>query len=214
MSLLPAETFYYQFGNQPRVKEPRGRRETYLCYKLKLLDVTLDQGYFKNKKRSHAEICFIEKISSLDLDRTQRYEITCYITWSPCPHCAKKLVAFIDDYPHLSLQVFASRLYFHWRWPHQCGLRRLWKSNIPVLAMTEPEFTDCWENFVDNQGMPFELWEKLKQYSDAAKRRLQKILRINTTYLFPEQSSGVIHYLNSLVDAVRNVSLDAHHSHY
>ncbi|XP_019516121.1 PREDICTED: DNA dC-_dU-editing enzyme APOBEC-3H [Hipposideros armiger] len=214
MSLLPAETFYYQFGNQPRVKEPRGRRETYLCYKLKLLDETLDQGCFKNQKRSHAEICFIEKISSLDLDRTQRYKITCYITWSPCPRCAEKLVAFIDDYPHLSLQVFASRLYFHWCWPHQCGLQLLWKSNIPVLAMTEPEFTDCWENFVDNQGMQFELWEKLKQYSDAAKRRLQKILRINTTYQFSEQSSGGIQYLNSLVDAVRNVTLGAHHAHH
>lgn len=49
MSLLPEEIFYYQFGNQPRVSEPKGRRKTYLCYKLKLLDVTLEQGYFKNK---------------------------------------------------------------------------------------------------------------------------------------------------------------------
>lgn len=49
MSLLPEEIFYYQFGNQPQVREPKGRRKTYLCYKLKLLDETLDQGYFKNK---------------------------------------------------------------------------------------------------------------------------------------------------------------------
>lgn len=49
MSLLPEETFYYQFGNQRRVREPKGRRKTYLCYKLTLLDVTLEQGYFENK---------------------------------------------------------------------------------------------------------------------------------------------------------------------
>lgn len=49
MDLLPAETFYYHFGNQRWVKEPNGWRKTYLCYKLKLLDETLDQGYFNNK---------------------------------------------------------------------------------------------------------------------------------------------------------------------
>ncbi|KAF6338791.1 apolipoprotein B mRNA editing enzyme catalytic subunit 3H [Rhinolophus ferrumequinum] len=214
MSLLPEEIFYYQFGNQPQVREPKGRRKTYLCYKLKLLDETLDQGYFKNKKKSHAEICFIDKICSLDLDQTQRYKIICYVTWSPCAHCAEKLVAFIDDHPYLSLQVFTSRLYVHWLWVNQRGLRRLWKSNIPVLAMTEPEFTDCWKNFVDNQERPFQPWEKLKQYSDKVKRRLQKILKINTIDLFSEQSSEEIRDLNNLVDAVRNLNLDAHLPHY
>lgn len=49
MSLLSEITFNYHFGNQRRLKEPQGRRKTYLCYKLKLLDETLDKGYFTKK---------------------------------------------------------------------------------------------------------------------------------------------------------------------
>lgn len=90
------------------------------------------------QKKRHAEICFIDKINSLNLDKTKRYEITCFITWSPCPFCAKELVAFIKDYPRLSLQIFASRLYFHWIWGYQVGLHRLWESNIRVSVMREP----------------------------------------------------------------------------
>nr|WGO51566.1 apolipoprotein B mRNA editing enzyme catalytic polypeptide-like 3Z2c-Z3 [Rousettus aegyptiacus] len=210
MSPLSEQTFNYQFGNQRRVKEPQGRRKTYLCYKLKLLNETLDKGYFMEKKKNHAEICFINKISKLDLDPNQSYEITCYTTWSPCLDCAGKLAALVEGCPQLRLRIFASRLHFHWRWQYQEGLRCLQKINIPVLVMKEPEFAYCWDNFADNQGRRFRPWDKLTQYSNCAERRLEKILQINTMAVFSEQSSEQSQVLNALANAIKHLSLDAH----
>ncbi|XP_036107105.1 DNA dC-_dU-editing enzyme APOBEC-3H-like isoform X3 [Molossus molossus] len=216
MNLLTESTFCYQFGNQHKVKEPNGRRKTYLCYQLKLPDgQTLHKDYIKNKKKQHAEICFIDKINSLNLDKTKRYDIICFITWSPCPFCAKELVAFIKDCPHLSLEIFASRLYFHWIWGYQVGLQSLRQPNIQVSVMREKEFADCWENFVDNQGKDFKPWEKLTQYSTRIRLRLERILgKTHRTHLASEQSSECIQDENDCVDAIRNLNLDAHHPHY
>ncbi|KAM9683679.1 LOW QUALITY PROTEIN: DNA dC-_dU-editing enzyme APOBEC-3B-like [Dama dama] len=179
MNLLRETLFKHQFGNQPRVPPPHYRRKTYLCYQLKQLDdSTLDRGCFRNKKQRHAEIRFIDKINSLNLDPRQSYKIICYITWSPCPRCASELVDFIMGNDHLNLQIFASRLYFHWKKPFQRGLQQLQEAGISVAVMTHTEFEDCWEQFVDNQSRPFQPWEKLQQYSASITRRLQRILTI------------------------------------
>ncbi|XP_030711786.1 DNA dC-_dU-editing enzyme APOBEC-3B-like isoform X1 [Globicephala melas] len=177
MNLLKPNIFRRQFGNQPRVPQPCRRRKTYLCYQLKQLDgFTLDKGCFQNKKQRHAEIRFIDKITSLNLDPNQRYKIICYVTWSPCAACAGELVDFINGQDNLSLQIFASRLYFHWVKVFQRGLQQLQAAQVSVAVMTRSEFEDCWEEFVDNQGMPFESWDKLEQYSESISRRLQRIL--------------------------------------
>ncbi|KAM8942688.1 DNA dC-_dU-editing enzyme APOBEC-3H-like [Lycaon pictus] len=130
MNPLQEETFYQQFSNQ-RVPKPAYQRRTYLCYQLKP-----HEGSVIAKEKRHAEICFIDDIKSRQLDPSQRFEITCYVTWSPCPTCAKKLIAFVKDHPHISLRLFASRLYFHWRQKHKRELRHLQKSGIPLAVMS------------------------------------------------------------------------------
>ncbi|XP_046502476.1 DNA dC-_dU-editing enzyme APOBEC-3H isoform X2 [Equus quagga] len=145
------------------------------------------------QKKRHAEIRFIDKINSLGLDQDQSYEITCYVTWSPCATCACKLIKFTRKFPNLSLRIFVSRLYYHWFRQNQQGLRQLWASSIPVVVMGYQEFADCWENFADNRGNPFQSWEKLTEYSKGIKRRLQKILE-------PLK-------LNGLEDAMGNLKL-------
>ncbi|NP_001229380.1 DNA dC-_dU-editing enzyme APOBEC-3H isoform X1 [Equus przewalskii] len=193
--LLSEDVFKKQFGNQRRVTKPYYRRKTYVCYQLKLLrGPTIAKGYFRNKKKRHAEIRFIDKINSLGLDQDQSYEITCYVTWSPCATCACKLIKFTRKFPNLSLRIFVSRLYYHWFRQNQQGLRQLWASSIPVVVMGYQEFADCWENFADNRGNPFQSWEKLTEYSKGIKRRLQKIL---------EQPLN----LNGLEDAMGNLKL-------
>nr|ABO82577.1 APOBEC3CH [Felis catus] len=177
MNPLQEVIFCRQFGNQHRVPKPYYRRKTYLCYQLKLPEGTLiHKDCLRNKKKRHAEMCFIDKIKALTRDTSQRFEIICYITWSPCPFCAEELVAFVKDNPHLSLRIFASRLYVHWRWKYQQGLRHLHASGIPVAVMSLPEFEDCWRNFVDHQDRSFQPWPNLDQYSKSIKRRLGKIL--------------------------------------
>uniref|UniRef100_A0A8C7A118 single-stranded DNA cytosine deaminase n=1 Tax=Neovison vison TaxID=452646 RepID=A0A8C7A118_NEOVI len=170
---LQREIFYHQFGNQPRAPKPFHRRKTYLCYQLKPHEGPIKPPVcLQNKKKRHAEIRFIDNIRALlRLDRSQRFEITCYLTWSPCPTCAAELAVFVQDHPHIRLRLFASRLYFHWRWKHQEGLKLLHKSGIPVAVMRLREFEDCWSNFVDSQGEPFQPWNKLAQYSESITRR-------------------------------------------
>ncbi|KAB1269575.1 DNA dC-_dU-editing enzyme APOBEC3 [Camelus dromedarius] len=177
MSLLKEDIFNKQFGNQPRVTAPYYRRKTYLCYQLKGPNGSiLAQGCVRNKKQRHAEIRFIDKINFMNLDPNQSYEIICYVTWSPCPTCAEKLVDLINDQVHLKLQIFASRLYFHWVRKYQIGLQYLWASQVTVAVMNRREFKDCWEKFVDNQGKDFQGWYKLEEYNRSISRRLNRIL--------------------------------------
>uniref|UniRef100_A0A8C3WWT3 single-stranded DNA cytosine deaminase n=1 Tax=Catagonus wagneri TaxID=51154 RepID=A0A8C3WWT3_9CETA len=177
MNLLKENIFIRQFGNQHRVSAPYYRRKTYLCYWVKGSDDSvLDKGCLQNKKKRHAEIRFIDKIKSLALDPHQCYTVICYVTWSPCFTCAQELVDFISHQHHLSLQIFASRLYFHWLSSYQRGLWYLWVNQVSVAVMKRPEFEDCWEKFVDHQGRCFPSWDKLDQYSESISRRLRTIL--------------------------------------
>lgn len=64
--------------------------------------------------------------------------ITCYLTWSPCPSCARQLAAFKKDHPDLILRIYTSRLYFYWRRKFQKGLCSLWRSGIQVDVMDLP----------------------------------------------------------------------------
>ncbi|KAM4838765.1 DNA dC-_dU-editing enzyme APOBEC-3H-like isoform 1-T2 [Urocitellus parryii] len=178
MKLLKKETFHLQFNNQHRAPWPYHRRKTYLCYQLRLQGSPCDQDYFQNKKGHHAEIRFIKKIRSLDLDQSQNYEVTCYLTWSPCPDCAQELVALTRSHPHVRLRLFTSRLYFHWFWSFQEGLRLLWRSGVQIRVMSLREFTHCWVKFVNHGGCPFEpeLWDGLEHRSQSIQNRLNRIL--------------------------------------
>nr|ACJ60858.1 apolipoprotein B mRNA editing enzyme catalytic polypeptide-like protein 3H [Gorilla gorilla] len=180
MALLTAETFRLQFNNKLRLRRPYYRRKTLLCYQLTPQNGSMPtRGYFKNKKKCHAEICFINEIKSMGLDETQCYQVTCYLTWSPCSSCAWKLVDFIKAHDHLNLRIFASRLYYHWCKRQQEGLRLLCGSQVPVEVMGFPEFADCWENFVDHEKPlsfdPSKMLEELDKNSQAIKRRLERI---------------------------------------
>lgn len=175
MSPLKEEVFYYQFGSQNQVTTRYYWRKTSLYYQLKLSEgPIIAKDYLQNKKKHHAEICFIHKIKSLQLDQSQQLEITCCVTWSPCPSCAWKLVAFVKDGPYLSLQNFVSHLYFHWRWKYQQELKHRQTSRIPVAVMSCLEFEDCWGKFVDAQDRPIQPWDNLEYYSKSTELMAQE----------------------------------------
>uniref|UniRef100_G1TST5 CMP/dCMP-type deaminase domain-containing protein n=1 Tax=Oryctolagus cuniculus TaxID=9986 RepID=G1TST5_RABIT len=95
---------------------------------------------------------------------------------SPCPLCARKLLDFAGSHCNLRLQIFTSRLYFHWLRNFQQGLYLLCKAHIPVTVMGLPEFRHCWKTFVD-QAKPFPAWRKLPECSARIKERLARILK-------------------------------------
>ncbi|TKC42576.1 hypothetical protein EI555_008964 [Monodon monoceros] len=180
--LLDENTFTENFMNQINP------RKTYLCYKVEILDgdtrVPLDEkkGFVHNKganepgKPCHAESYFLDLIRSWNLDRGLHYRLTCFISWTPCHSCAQKLATFLGENSHLSLHIFASRIY---SLPgYKAGLRKLQAAGAQIAIMTSKEFEHCWENFVDHQDRPFQPWDGLEVESQHLCNNLQVILQM------------------------------------
>ncbi|XP_065800219.1 DNA dC-_dU-editing enzyme APOBEC-3G-like [Muntiacus reevesi] len=177
-------TFIENFNNQ---EQPF---KTYLCFKVERLDgdteIPLDE--YKRFVRSkgpdqpqgphHAEFYFLEQIRSRNLDQNQHYRVTCFISWSPCRSCAHNLTTFLKENPHISLHIFASRLYTNNRFgSYQRGLRELQAAGAQITIMTSQDFEHCWETFVNHGGNPFQPWEGLEAKSQELRENLQAILR-------------------------------------
>ncbi|XP_040842173.1 DNA dC-_dU-editing enzyme APOBEC-3-like [Ochotona curzoniae] len=192
-NLLKEETFCLHFNNQRRLPKPHPRRRWYLCYQLMSpRGDLLDKGCLQSKKKRHPEIRLICRILSMRLDQAQRYQLCCYLSWSPCLQCAQELEKFASKHKNLGVHIYTARLYCHWLRYFQKGLYLLWKYQVLVTVMGLQEFDDCWKIFVD-QEKPFPAWPKLQQCSDKIQNRLDRILKVWS--------------LNDLNDALSDLSL-------
>nr|XP_044635531.1 DNA dC->dU-editing enzyme APOBEC-3G-like isoform X1 [Equus asinus]XP_044635532.1 DNA dC->dU-editing enzyme APOBEC-3G-like isoform X1 [Equus asinus] len=179
--LMDEETFTENFNN---VNWPR---KTYLCYEVELPDGNSrvppgwDKGFLRNKPihmpgpPRDAEMRFLDLISSWNLDQKLRYRVTCFISWSPCADCAQRLAEFLWENSHVSLRIFASRIYT--KGDYGAGLRTLQAAGAQIAIMASEEFEHCWETFVDHQGRPFQPWDELDPKSRYLSEQLQHILQ-------------------------------------
>ncbi|XP_059537505.1 DNA dC-_dU-editing enzyme APOBEC-3G-like isoform X4 [Myotis daubentonii] len=163
-------------------------RKTYLCYELEVKEsddwvrVEELQGFLRNEggdthcERSHAELCFLDRVRSWHLDEGKQYRLTCYISWSPCPNCAQKLVDFLGQNSHVRMCISAARIYTKVS-GYEDGLRRLRDAVDRLAIMTVEELQHCWDTFVDNQGQPFELWPNQEEHIQTESQELKDILR-------------------------------------
>ncbi|XP_014304300.1 DNA dC-_dU-editing enzyme APOBEC-3G-like isoform X3 [Myotis lucifugus] len=180
-TLINKATFRRNFRN-------KCENQTYLCYEVevwkdgKWTKVEELQGFLRNqgadthREPGHAELCFLDRVRSWHLDEGRQYRLTCYISWTPGPDCAQKLVEFLGENRHVSLRIFAAGIHTKYR-GHEDGLRQLWDAGAQIAIMTLNELQHCWETFVDNQGQPFEPWPIQVEHIQTESQKLKDILR-------------------------------------
>nr|ASK05201.1 apolipoprotein B mRNA editing enzyme catalytic polypeptide-like 3Z1d isomer A [Pteropus alecto] len=183
--LMDKQTFFDNFShlNCPR--------KTYLRYEVELLvgensiplddykDFLRNESSYRRWERCHAELIFLERMDSWNLDTELRYRVTCFISWSPCPDSADELVKFLTKNRHVNLRIFAARIYDYLQ-GYEAGLRALKAAGTDVAMMTFQEFEYCWKNFVDHQqdeDKPFPRWDNLDVESEELTKNLEGILQ-------------------------------------
>ncbi|XP_025714397.1 DNA dC-_dU-editing enzyme APOBEC-3G-like, partial [Callorhinus ursinus] len=122
----------------------------------------------------HAESRLLEQNQSWDLDPKLHYRVTCFLSWSPCTDCAQDMAQFLKENSHVSLSLFASRLYT--RGHYDQGLRTLKRAGASMAIMTSREFEHSWTAFVHHKGNPFQPWPGLAMESRKFSEKLQRIL--------------------------------------
>ncbi|XP_021564011.1 DNA dC-_dU-editing enzyme APOBEC-3F-like [Carlito syrichta] len=181
MERMPQKKFRFHFQNLIA----KDRNTTWLCFEVKNVRKKhppdlLERGIFQNQVtpriNCHAEMCFLSWFLENMLLHGKRYQVTWYISWSPCSICAEEVAEFLSAHPKVSLTIYAARLYYFWVPGYRQGLRRLVEEGARVEIMNYEEFDYCWENFVSINNEPFQPWEGLHEKYGYLVTKLNNIL--------------------------------------
>ncbi|XP_066216372.1 DNA dC-_dU-editing enzyme APOBEC-3F-like [Saccopteryx leptura] len=179
MERLSPRTFTFHFRN---LLDAPGRNATYLCVRVEKWKRGSFRPFYKWIFRNqfypetlHAELCFLDWFRSIILLLGGRYQVSWYISWSPCSHCAAQVADFLRDHENVSLSIFAARLYL-WDDEDEQGLQDLAEAGAQVAMMCPCDFEYCWDHFVDNQGMDFRYWKNVRRHYYFLQDKLNRIL--------------------------------------
>ncbi|XP_037584506.1 DNA dC-_dU-editing enzyme APOBEC-3G-like [Cebus imitator] len=154
------DTFFYNFYN--RLIHSHWNT-IWLCYEVKmktkdtlrpLLVARTFQGEICSKPQHHPEMRFLHWFLNWKLHSDQEYKVTWFVSWSPCPVCARNVAEFLAE---VTLTIFVACLYCFWD-PHYCEeLRRLCQKrdspHATMKSMNYGEFQHCWDKFMYNQRL-------------------------------------------------------------
>uniref|UniRef100_A0A2K6P452 DNA dC->dU-editing enzyme APOBEC-3G n=1 Tax=Rhinopithecus roxellana TaxID=61622 RepID=A0A2K6P452_RHIRO len=150
------DTFFYNFNNRPILS---CRNTVWLCYEVKTRGPQCPLwAYFE--PQYHTEMCFLSWFCGNQLPAYKRFQITWFVSWTPCPDCVAKVAEFLAEHPNVTLTVSAARLYYYWETDYRRALCRLRQAGARMKIMDDEEFAYCWENFVYNEGQSFMPWDK------------------------------------------------------
>lgn len=105
------------------------------------------------------------------------YDISWYVSSSPCISCANKLATILQQRKKVRLSIFCSRL-FEWEQPEEVeALRTLARAGCKIRMMKPSDFQHVWETYVEKEGESFTTWEDCQDNYNYYKEILADILK-------------------------------------
>lgn len=122
----------------------------------------------------HYSKCFIFQVLP---NASQEYEVTWYVSSSPCASCAAKLANILKQRKKLRLCIFCSRL-FDWEEPEIVeGLRALVSAGCKLRMMKPADFLLVWDTYVEKEEESFAPWEDCQENYNYYVEKLTDILK-------------------------------------
>ncbi|XP_041088426.1 DNA dC-_dU-editing enzyme APOBEC-3C-like isoform X2 [Polyodon spathula] len=178
MVKISFDDFTFQFEN---LQYAEGRNETWLCQIVSVNGGEPDLQVFKNGYSGHAEETCLRNSATQGADQ---YEITWFMSWSPCERCTPQIITFVEQQRNVKLNIFVSRLFRYDSEPHRQGLRALsQQERIGLKVMTLKEFQECFDRFV-GEGNGFQDWKDLAGNSAIHTEKLNEITGADPRLVF------------------------------
>uniref|UniRef100_A0A8D0KN59 mRNA(cytosine(6666)) deaminase n=1 Tax=Salvator merianae TaxID=96440 RepID=A0A8D0KN59_SALMN len=177
---LPAFFFKFQFKN---VEYSSGRNKTFLCYIIEIQgkeSKTL-KGYLEDEHAAaHAEDAFFNTILP-KCESGLRYNVTWYVSSSPCVNCANRIAKALQKNKNLKLSIVVGRL-FMWEEPEmQTALKKLKAVGCKIRIMKPQDFEYVWQNFVEQEEgeepKAFTPWEDIQENFLYYEEKLAEVLK-------------------------------------
>ncbi|XP_077464565.1 C-_U-editing enzyme APOBEC-2b isoform X2 [Stigmatopora argus] len=168
--------FKFQFRN---VEYSSGRNKTLLCYRVDTPGGNIEplKGYLEDEHATaHAEEAFFQQVLP-ETNASQEYEVTWYVTSSPCVGCAAKLANILRKRKKLRLCVFCSRL-FEFEEPEIVeGLKAMVNAGCKLRMMKPADFQHVWDTYVEKEDQSFAPWEDCQENYNYYVEKLADILK-------------------------------------
>ncbi|CAL8275391.1 unnamed protein product [Boreogadus saida] len=169
--------FRFQFRN---VEYSSGRNKTLLCFRVDVPGAAVDplMGYMEDEHATaHAEEAFFDQVLPKN-NASQGYDITWYVSSSPCTACVAKVTSVLRQRQTVRLTLLCSRL-FQWEEPETCeGLKALAGAGCKLRMMKPADFQHVWETYVEREEEEsFAPWEDCQDNYNYYTERLAGILK-------------------------------------
>ncbi|XP_037136704.1 C-_U-editing enzyme APOBEC-2b [Syngnathus acus] len=168
--------FKFQFRN---VEYSSGRNKTLLCYRVDRPGGSTEplKGYMEDEHATaHAEEAFFQQVLP-DNNPSQEFDVTWYVTSSPCVACAAKIANILQQRKKLRLCLFCSRL-FEFEDPEIVeGLKALVNAGCKLRMMKPTDFQLVWETYVEKEDQSFTPWEDCMENYEYYVEKLADILK-------------------------------------
>ncbi|XP_033008484.1 C-_U-editing enzyme APOBEC-2 [Lacerta agilis] len=177
---FPAFFFKFQFKN---VEYSSGRNKTFLCYIIEIQgkeEPKTLRGYLEDEHAAaHAEDAFFNTILPT-CESGLRYNVTWYVSSSPCVGCAEQITKALKKNKNLKLSIVVGRL-FMWEEPDiQAALKKMKAAGCKMRIMKPQDFEYVWKNFVEQEEgeepKAFTPWEDIQENFLYYEEKLAEVL--------------------------------------